>query len=394
MPVSGARTTAGEECGQADYGVGGRRRAVRKPLPVQPTEDEADLRAEDEHRREQAAGRAGRIGKRTEREPECKDQADGGQGSGVEQRLLRERVSASDPLGRQPTQEADADADQRRPSRYRNPVSLIGHRQCAHDGARVGGSRERCNDTEGHMDRHRREAREGLRRHGEIRLHAHEHARHSDRARRGAQCRGCGARVETPQQFLQHEHSAGDRGVEGRGEPRARARGEQHAGVDLTAPEQPADQVRDRVTHLHTGPFATEGEAGADGEHSADELDDGGAHGSARFAAVDRRLDLRDAATCRIRGNPAHQRCGKRNRRSGAGDDEQKADEPLLMRPGNVLASQRIGRLKQAPEYGADEPRGTSHEQRQQRENQRAGSAVVLIEVWRHIVVTRGDCLQ
>ena len=53
-----------------------------------------------------------------------------------------------------------------------------------------------------------------------------------------------------------------------------------------------------------------------------------------------------------------------------------------------------IGLLKQEPEHGADEPGDASHEQRQQRENQRPGSGLVLTGARLHLVVTRGDCPQ
>ena len=64
------------------------------------------------------------------------------------------------------------------------------------------------------------------------------------------------------------------------------------------------------------------------------------------------------------------------------------------MRKGDELASQGVGLSKQQPEHGADEPGDASHEQRQQRKDQRAGSALVLIGAGRHFAVTRGDCRQ
>jgi hypothetical protein len=72
MPVRGARTTAVKNAVMpttayaVGYGCG-----VRKPLAKQPPEYHADLRAEHQHRREQSAGRARRVGERSQGKANC-----------------------------------------------------------------------------------------------------------------------------------------------------------------------------------------------------------------------------------------------------------------------------------------------------------------------------------
>jgi hypothetical protein len=109
----------------------------------------------------------------------------------------------------------------------------------------VRSAREPGDDAENNVHRNDRETGERLDRHSEIGLHAKERARHSNRARRGAERRGRRARIEPPQQLLQNKHRTGDRRIEGSGKPRPRARGEQDAGIEITSSKQSGDNVSD-----------------------------------------------------------------------------------------------------------------------------------------------------
>jgi len=117
--------------------------------------------------------------------------------------------------------------------------------------------------------------------------------------------------LEPAHQFFEHEHRTGDWCVEGGGETRARAGGEQDASVVAAATPQLAQPMSDRGAHLDARAFTAECEAGADRQQAAKKLDrDQGRWRWPHFAGQ-RGLDMRDAAAGGVRGEPSDQPGGQ-----------------------------------------------------------------------------------
>ena len=113
--------------------------------------------------------------------------------------------------------------------------------------------------------------------------------------------------LEPSDQLFEHEHGPGNRRVESGGEPGAGACREKHPEVRRTPPAHPSDEVGKGRAHLHTRAFAAERQAGADCQHAADELDRYQTRGRRRHLFVQRRFDMRNAASRGVWRKPTDQ---------------------------------------------------------------------------------------
>src|SRR6516164_3631720 len=72
--------------------------------------------------------------------------------------------------------------------------------------------------------------------------------------------------------FLEDEDGPSDRRIEGGAETRASPRRNQHSAVRPFSAEYLSDEMSEARAHLNGGTFTAKRQAGADGEHSAEEL--------------------------------------------------------------------------------------------------------------------------
>ena len=117
-----------------------------------------------------------------------------------------------------------------------------------------------------------------------------------------------GARLEVAQDQLEGEEDAGDRRVEGGGDPARRAAGDQQP--DLCPAE--ACQLPERRAHrgadLDDRPLAPDRAAGADAERRGERLDDRDPAADPALVAVDGEHHLGDAVTAGLRREAVDQR--------------------------------------------------------------------------------------
>src|SRR6185437_16421581 len=147
---------------------------------------------------------------------------------------------------------------------------------------------------------------------------------------------------EPPHQLLEHEDAAGDRRVEGGGEPGSGPRGEQHPAVGPAAPEDFADEMAERRGHVHAWPLAAKRKPGTDGERAADELDRNDAKARLGQLAVQDGFDMWNAAADRLGRDPAHEGRRRRGRRGASYDEEPEPPGPLRMRPADKRIAQPV----------------------------------------------------
>ena len=208
-----------------------------------------------------------------------------------------------------------------------------------------------------------------------------EHACHRDGGRRCAERGNGDADLELLHQFLQHEYRAGDRCVESRGQSGAGAGGEQYSTVRHVAPEYPSHEMTDARAHLYAGSLSTEGEARADREQSADELDRHQSKRRVRQFSPQYRLDVRDAAPRCGRRESAHQPGCNCNCRRTCGRDEQESGEWPAVRPDNERGAQMVAVFECEAERRSDESGTRADDERQQRERQQAACVIRTIDV-------------
>ena len=225
-------------------------------------------------------------------------------------------------------------------------------------------------DAEREIEAQRAERGVGERFEGEVGGDAEEDPRDADRGGRRAE-RGDGdAGVEAAHQFFEHEHGAGDRGVERGGEAGAGAGGEQDAGVGGVAAEEAADEMGDARAHLHRRSFAAEREAGADGQEATDEFHGEQQRVGGRSSCMEDGFDVRDAAAGGFGREAADEPGGERGGGGGERDDEREAEETVAVGPGDECVAPAVGVHEREAEHGTDESGRRTGQQREQRERE------------------------
>ena len=185
------------------------------------------------------------------------------------------------------------------------------------------------------------------------------------RCRRGAERRDRDPQFEPPHQFLEHENGAGDRRVERRGEARSGAGGKQHAAIGPIAPKDLADQMAERRGHVHARTFAAKRKPGADRERAADELHRNDAKRRLRQLPVQDRLDMGDAASGRLRRDPADERSRDSRAAAQAATRSQKPSGPCACARAIKRVAQSIRLFEQEHEEGDASAGNRAHDERE-----------------------------
>jgi hypothetical protein len=128
--------------------------------------------------------------------------------------------------------------------------------------------------------------------------------------------------------------------------------------------------------HLDAGTFTAKRQAGPDGKQTAEEFHRNHPKRGRRKFAMQYCLDVRDAASRRVRRKAAHQPRGKRCRCGVRDQNEQKTENGLAMRPCNQRVPHAVRLLQSQPKNRSDNSRNRAHDQRQYRQRQKAAVAL------------------
>ena len=156
----------------------------------------------------------------------------------------------------------------------------------------------------------------------EVRSVAEKQAGNQDRRRRCTKCRDGDAGIEPSYQLFEDEDSAGNRCIEGGGEPSTCTGREQHSPVRPAAAKNPSYDIGYRCSHLHNRALAAEREPSADRQQPTKELHRDQLWRRRRQLAVQHGLDMWNAAS-RSRGREAADEPRRQGDGSGTRGDNQ-----------------------------------------------------------------------
>ena len=135
-----------------------------------------------------------------------------------------------------------------------------------------------------------------------------------------------------PAHFLDDKDEAGERRVEGGGEPRSSPGRDERVDLAAAAAEQSGHAHPRRAAHMHSRALAAEHETGADRQNTADELDRQEPQPAERPLASEKALDLLDPTAGGLDGVAAHQESGEGQDESDP--DAEQHDPPGQRQPG------------------------------------------------------------
>ena len=135
-----------------------------------------------------------------------------------------------------------------------------------------------------------------------------------------------------PAHFLDDKDEAGERRVEGGGEPRSGPGRDERVDLAAAAAEQSGHAHPRRAAHMHRRALAAEHETGADRQNTANELNRQEPQPAERPLASEKALDLLDPTACSLDRVAAHQKSGEGQDESDS--DAEQHDPPGQRQPG------------------------------------------------------------